>query len=50
MKDLQRVLRMQLRQLERERAQALDVTKEVKRRMLLLEEVDSWNLAGEESA
>ena len=50
MKDFQRALRMQLRQLERQRAQVLKATKEVKRRMDLLEEVSSWNLPGEESA
>ena len=50
MKDFQRVLRMQLRQLERQRARVLTATKEVKRRMDLLEEVASWNLPGEESA
>ncbi len=50
MKDYQRVLRMQLRQLERQRANVLEATMEVKRRMGLLEEVASWNLPVEESA
>ncbi len=50
MKDFQRVLRMQLRQLERQRAHVLEATKEIKRRLSLLEEVASWNLPVEESA
>ena len=50
MKDYQRVLRMQLRQLERQRAKVLEANKKVKRRMGLLEEVASWNLPIEESA
>ena len=50
MKDFQRVLRMQLCQLERQRAKVLEATKEIKRRMGLLEEVASWNLPVEESA
>ncbi len=48
MKDFQRVLRMQLRQLERQQAQVLEATKEVERKMDLLEEVASWNILGEE--
>ena len=50
MKDFQRVLRMQLRKLERQRALVLVATKEVKRRIDLLEEAASWNLPEEESA
>ncbi len=50
MKDFQRVLRMQLRQLERQRAKVLEATKEVKRRIGLAEEVASWNLPGGETA
>ena len=50
MKDLQRLLRMQLRKLERQRVQALEAAEEVKRRLGILDEVDSWNLPGEESA
>ncbi len=50
MKDIQRILRMQLRRLERQRALVLVATKEVKRRLDLLEEVASWNQPGEESA
>ena len=50
MKDFQRVLRMQLRQLERQRAHVWEATKEIKRRLSLLEEVTSWNLPVEESA
>ena len=50
MKDFERALRMQLRQLERQRVQVLEATKQVKRRMDLLEEVASWNLAAEKSA
>ena len=49
MKDLQQVLHMQLRQLEMQRARVLEATKEVERKMHLLEEVASWNLLGEES-
>ncbi len=50
MKDIQRILRMQLRRLERQRALVLVATKEVKRRLDLLEEVTSWNQPEEESA
>ena len=49
MKDLQRVLHMQLRQLEMQRARVLEATKEVERKMDLLEEVASWNLLGKDS-
>ena len=48
MKDLERVLRMQLLQLERRRARVLEATKEVERKMDILEEVASWNILGEE--
>ena len=44
MKDYHRVLRMQLRQLERQRTRILEDTQEVKRRADLLEDVASWNL------
>ena len=50
MKDFERALRMQLRQLERQRGQVLEATKKVKRRIDLLEEVASWNLPVEKSA
>ena len=50
MKDFQRILSMQLRRLERQRALVSVATKEVKRRINLLEEVASWNPPGEESA
>ena len=50
MKDFQRILRMHLRRLERQRALVLVATKEVKRRIDLLDEVASWNPSGGESA
>jgi len=50
MKDYQRVLRMQLRRLERQRALVVVTAKEVKRRIALLEEVASWKPPAEESA
>ena len=50
MKDIQRILRMQLRRLERQQGLVLVATKEVKRRLNLLEEVTSWNQPEEESA
>ena len=48
MRNFQRVLLMQLLQLERRRARVLEATKEVERKMGLLEEVASWNILGEE--
>ena len=50
MKDFQRILRIQLRRLERQQALLMVATKEVKRRIDLLDEVASWNPSGGESA
>ena len=50
MKDYERLLRMQLRHLERQRTRVLEAKIGVKRRIDLLEEVASWNLLEEESA
>ena len=44
MKDYRRTLRMQLIQLESQRAQVLENYKELKRRIGLLDEVLSWDL------
>ena len=43
-KDYQRTLRMQLIQLESQRAQALEKSKELERRIGLIDEVLSWDL------
>ncbi len=44
MKDYRRTLRMQLIQLESQRAQALEKSGELKRRIGLIDEVLSWDL------
>ncbi len=43
-KDYRRTLRMQLIQLESQRAQALEKSEELKRRIGLIDEVLSWDL------